>query len=147
MIIRPIAPADAPALSRLVTQLGYPAPAEVLPERVEKLSASAGDGDSMAVVAEDPNGNVVGLITTRLFWSLHSEAPLAWVIILVVLDSARGKGVGSLLLNRAEEWAMKKGAQKISLASGVHRLDTHKYYDNRGYERSGIRFTKRLERQ
>ena len=94
MIIRPIAPADAPALSRLVAQLGYPAPAEVLPERLEKLSASAGDGDSMAVVAEDPNG-----------------------------------------------------AQKISLASGVHRLDTHKYYDNRGYERSGIRFTKRLERQ
>jgi GNAT superfamily N-acetyltransferase len=132
---------DAPALAALVTQLGYPAPAEVMPDRLEKLVNSA---DSVALVAEDADGAVVGLMTARLFPVIHLDAPMAWLTALVVLDSARGRGVGSLLLDRAEKWAMQKGAQKISLTSAMHRTETHAYYDNRGYERSGLRFSKKL---
>ena len=133
--------ADAPALSRLVALLGYPAPAEVMPGRLENVLSSP---DATVLVAENAAGEVVGVVATQLLRALHSDAPLAWVTILVVLDTARGQGIGSFLLDWAEEWARGKGATKISLSSGAHRLDTHRYYDNRGYERSGIRFTKQL---
>lgn len=138
--IRAATEADAPALSTLVAQLGYPAPAEVIPERLANLARS---DDNIALVAED-DGNVVAVMTARLMWVIHHDAPLAWLTALVVVDSHRGKGIGSMLLERAEEWAKHKGAHKISLSSAMHRGETHSYYDNRGYERSGIRFTKEL---
>lgn len=127
-------------MSTLVAQLGYPAPAEVIPERLANLARS---DDNIALVAED-DGNVVAVMTARLMWVIHHDAPLAWLTALVVVDSHRGKGIGSMLLERAEEWAKHKGAHKISLSSAMHRGETHSYYDNRGYERSGIRFTKKL---
>jgi GNAT superfamily N-acetyltransferase len=139
--VRVPSPKDAPALAALVTQLGYPAPAEVMPDRLEKLLNSA---DSTVLVAEDAHGAVVGLMTARVFPVIHLDAPMAWLTALVVLESARGRGVGSLLLDRAENWAIQKGAHKISLTSAMHRTETHVYYDNRGYERSGLRFTKKL---
>lgn len=138
--IRTAAAPDAPALSALVAQLGYPAPAEVIPDRLTNMARS---GDNVVLVAE-LNGNVVGVMTARVMWVIHHDAPLAWLTALVVLDSARGKGIGSLLLERAEGWAKHKGAQKISLSSAMHRVETHSYYDNRGYERSGLRFTKKF---
>ena len=140
-VVRPPAAADSPAISALVAQLGYPATAEVIPQRLENLLKSP---DAIALVAEDSEGSVVGVMTARVFWVIHLDAPLAWLTALVVLDSARGRGVGSMLLERAEHWAAQKGAQKISLSSAMHRTETHSYYDNRGYARSGLRFTKEL---
>jgi GNAT superfamily N-acetyltransferase len=141
LTVRTPTPADAPALATLATQLGYPAPAEVMPARLENLLNSP---DATALVAEDEAGNVVALMTARLFPVIHLDAPIAWLTALIVLDSARGKGIGSMLLERAEQWATNKGAHKISLSSAMHRTETHSYYDNRGYERSGLRFTKKL---
>jgi GNAT superfamily N-acetyltransferase len=138
--IRAATAADAPALSALVAQLGYPAPAEVIPDRLANMARS----DDNTVLVADDDGKVVGVMTARVMWVIHHDAPLAWLTALVVLDSARGKGIGSTLLARAEEWAKHKGAHKISLSSAMHRGATHTYYDNRGYERSGIRFTKKL---
>jgi GNAT superfamily N-acetyltransferase len=141
VVIRAATAADAPAISALVAQLGYPAPAEVIPARLANISRS---DDNVILLAED-NGSVVALMTARVMWVIHHDAPLAWLTALVVLDSARGKGIGSLLLARAEEWARHKGAHKISLSSAMHRIETHGYYDKRGYERSGLRFTKKLD--
>ena len=138
--IRAATDADAPELSTLLAQLGYPAPAEVIPARLANLSRS---DDNVVLVAEK-DGKVVGLMTARVMWVIPHDAPLAWLTALVVLDLARGEGIGSMLLDRAEEWAKHKGAHKISLSSAMHRMDTHSYYDNRGYERSGLRFTKKL---
>lgn len=140
-VIRPATAADAPALAALVTQLGYPSPAEAIPQRLGNLARSR---DATVLVAEDSAGNVVAMMAAQILWTIHNDAPLAWLTGLIVLDSARGKGIGSLLLGRAEEWAQQKGAHKISLSSALHRVDTHSYYDNRGYERSGLRFTKKL---
>lgn len=139
-VIRAALAADAPALSGLVAQLGYPAPAEVIPDRLTNMARS---DDNIVLVAED-EGTVVGVMTARVMWVIHHDAPLAYLTALIVLDSARGKGIGSMLLQRAESWAKHKGAHKISLSSAMHRGDTHAYYDNRGYERSGLRFTKRF---
>ncbi len=138
--IRAATPNDAPSLSALVAQLGYPAPAEAIPSRL----ANMGRSDDNTVLVAEEDGQIIGVMAARVMWVIHLDAPLAWLTALVVLDSARGRGIGSMLLDRAEEWAKHMGAQKISLSSAMHRTDTHTYYDNRGYERSGLRFTKKL---
>jgi GNAT superfamily N-acetyltransferase len=137
--IRPATDGDAPALSRLLTQLGYPTDAADIPERIDKLHARPG---TTVLVAEDRQGEVVGLVTVHLFQSIHVGQPTAWLTTLVVDETARGRGIGSALVERAEEWAIQHGARRISLTSALHRTHAHDFYRTRNYEHTGVRLTK-----
>ena len=137
--VRPATPGDAPALSRLLTQLGYPTNAADIPERIEKLHARPG---TTVLVAEDQQGEAVGVVTVHLFQSIHAGEPTAWLTTLVVDEKARGRGIGSALVERAEDWAIQHGARRISLSSGLHRTHAHDFYKTRNYEHTGVRLTK-----
>jgi GNAT superfamily N-acetyltransferase len=136
--IRSAASGDAAALRRLLEQLGYPADSEEIPQRIEKLHARPG---TTVLVAED-GGHVVGVVTVHLFQSLHASEPVAWLTTLVVDEQSRGKGVGSSLVARAEDWAISQGARRISLTSALHRKRAHAFYRARNYEHTGVRLTK-----
>jgi len=129
---------DAPALGRLLTQLGYPTEAAEIPDRLEKLYARPG---TVALAAE-VGGKVVGCVTVHLFQALHTSEPTAWLTAVVVDEDVRGKGVGSALVRRAEEWAMQHGAHRISLTSALRRKEAHEFYKARDYEHTGVRMTK-----
>jgi GNAT superfamily N-acetyltransferase len=137
--IRPAAPGDAAPLGRLLEQLGYPTDAADIPGRIERLHARPG---TMVLVAEDEHGDVVGVVTVHLFQSIHSAEPAAWLTSLVVEEKARGQGVGSALVLRAEEWAIQHGALRLSLTSALHREQAHEFYKTRDYEHTGVRLTK-----
>lgn len=138
--VRPPTARDAPAISALVAQLGYPAPAEAIPAR---LAALGSDSKAIALVAET-GGEIVGIVTGHIIHSIHDDHPVAQLTTLVVADAHRGAGVGSLLVSRIEEWAKASGAGRISLTSGLQRHESHRFYENRGYERSGVRLAKKF---
>ena len=139
--IRPAAPSDAPVLCELLEQLGYPASVTEIPAR---LSAVASFPRAAAFVATNGYGEVVGLATTYIFPSIHDNGPVAWLTTLVVLEDARGAGIGSALVRHVEQWAAQKGAKRLSVTSGMHRKATHEFYEKRDYENTGLRFTKKL---
>ena len=140
--IRPAVPADAPVLSELLGQLGYPAAVSEIPQR---LRALAGFPSAAAFVATNRYGEVVGLITANLAPSIHDNSPVAWLTTLVVLEDARGAGIGSALVRHIERWAVEKGAKRLLVTSGIQRQATHEFYEKRDYERTGLRFAKRLD--
>lgn len=136
--IRQAAPQDAPALGRLLTQLGYPTEALEIPDRLEKLYARPGTIALVAVMGGEP----VGCVTVHLFPALHTNEPAAWLTAVVVEETVRGQGVGSALIKRAEEWANERGATRISLTSALRRKEAHEFYKARDYEHTGVRMTK-----
>jgi GNAT superfamily N-acetyltransferase len=140
--IRLAVPADAPILSELLAQLGYPALVSEIPQR---LQAIANFPTAAAFVATNRCGEVVGLITAHIIPSIHDNEPVAWLTTLVVLEDARGAGIGSALVSHVEGWAVEKGAKRLSVTSGIQRLSTHEFYEKRDYERTGLRFSKRLD--
>jgi len=140
--IRPAAPSDAPALCELLAQLGYPASLAEIPAR---LDAVAKFPRAAAFVATNGYGEVVGLATTHIFPSIHNNEPVAWMTTLVVLEDARGAGIGSTLVKHVEEWATRNGAKRLSVTSGKQRTTTHEFYEKRDYENTGLRFTKKLD--
>jgi GNAT superfamily N-acetyltransferase len=71
---------------------------------------------------------------------------VAWLTTLVVLEDARGAGIGSALVRHVEGWAVEKGAKRLSVTSGIQRLSTHEFYEKRDYQRTGLRFSKQLDR-
>ena len=136
--MRAALPSDAPFLSELLAQLGYPVAAEEIPPRLSALNEFP---KALALVALDRE-NVVGLITAHIIPSIHSNEPIALLTTLVVAASHRGKGIGSQLISDAERWAAENGAVRVSVTSGLQREGSHQFYEHRDYERSGFRFTK-----
>lgn len=138
--IRPAAKADAPDLARLVTQLGYPASAGEMAERVEALSGRP----EYALFVAETSGRVVGLVGAFLGYALEFSGPWGRLMGLVVDEPFRGRGIGARLMEQIEGWLRDRGATRLTLTSGKQRADAHRFYRRLGYEETGLRFVKRL---
>ncbi|MEP6620128.1 MAG: GNAT family N-acetyltransferase [bacterium] len=138
LTIRLASPSDAIAIAALNAVLGYPTPADRIPDRLQRLTASPA---ATALVAE-AEGEVVGIITAMLVSSIHDDAPIAWITTLVVATEMQGRGVGRQLVAAAESWAHAGGAKRISVTSRTHRLEAHRFYEGLGYEKTGVRLGK-----
>lgn len=138
--IRPAVATDAAAMADLLTQLGYPATADEVVARLARLEETPG---STALVAEH-DGRVVGLVTGHVFRSIHATEPVAWLTALTVDARHHQKGIGRQLCAAMEEWSRRHGAARVSVTSGKHREGAHAFYENIGYERTGVRLTKVL---
>ena len=127
--IRPARSDDAAALADLSTQLGYPASAETLSQRLTRVR---GEGVGEVFVAADAHDRVLGW--THVVPRLHlEESPFAELAGLVVGDGARGAGVGAALLSAAEQWARQHGFVQFRVRSNVVRERAHRFYLREGY--------------
>jgi len=102
------------------------------------------DFPTAVVLVADRGGIVVGVATGHVFPSIHSSVPAAWLTTLVVDRDTTKAGIGRLLVGAIEDWARPHGAVRISVASGKHRDGAHAFYERLGYERTGVRLTRRL---
>lgn len=65
------------------------------------------------------------------------SAGVIYVDDLVVAKNHRGKGIGKLLIQKAEDFGKKMGAHKAYLFTG-NGWDAEKFYQNTGYKKTGI---------
>ncbi len=81
---------------------------------------------------KDDSGNVLGGLVGITYWG--------WLYVdyLVVDESQRGSGIGSELLKRAEDEAVRRGCR------GVH-LDTHDFQAREFYKHQGYRVNSTIE--
>ena len=92
--IRDMTAADAPRVAALLGQLGYPSAADGVPARLKRM---AGERRTIAIVAEDGDA-IAGLAAGQIFHAIHADEPVAYLMALVVDESARGSGVGRALV-------------------------------------------------
>jgi GNAT superfamily N-acetyltransferase len=130
---------DAPAMSELLSELGFPSSAAVVSERLEALSA---DGESTLVAVR--GGEVIGLLTLHITPVLHRPTPVGRLTALVVTARERGKGVGRLLVNAAEQFFATRGCELVEVTSNLRLTDAHSFYRRLGYEATSVRFKKSL---
>ncbi len=127
--IRPARSDDVAALAELSTQLGYPATADMLRQRLARVRD---EGVGEVFVAADAHDRVLGW--THVVPRLHlEEDAFAELAGLVVGDAARGAGVGAALLSAAEQWARQRGFAQCRVRSNVVRERAHRFYRREGY--------------
>jgi len=130
MKIRPAKRADAPRIAVLSSQLGYPATAAQMRQRLLGVKPAS---QHAVFVADSPGDGVIG-------WVHVSRQPLLEVEIraevngLVVAEGQRSLGAGAQLLAAAEDWARKHGCKGMSVRSNVIRERAHQFYERHGYE-------------
>jgi ribosomal protein S18 acetylase RimI-like enzyme len=75
-------------------------------------------------------------------WMLQYERPVLRVTALVVDGGARRRGIGKLLMQRAEALAVAAGCEFVEVTSAANRGDAHAFYRAIGYEANSLRFRK-----
>jgi GNAT superfamily N-acetyltransferase len=132
--------ADGERVAALCGQLGYPStPAEVA-ARFEALAARPANAVFVAEDDESRASSGAGTLPAILGWVyVHEElmlecGPFADLGGLVVHDAARGRGVGRVLVEAAERWAVAHGYAEMRVRSNVVRKGAHAFYRHLGYE-------------
>lgn len=87
---------------------------------------------------------VVGLCGVHAMVTVHRPAPVGRITVLVVASEAQDRGIGRMLVNAAEDWSRKRGCRIIEVTSNDRRTAAHAFYRHMGYERTSIRFFKKL---
>ncbi len=67
-----------------------------------------------------------------------------WIPELVVSKEYRTQGIGKLLIQKCESIAKRKECYRIRLESRNDRIDSHKFYEKRGFQQIALAFEKRL---
>ena len=137
--IREARPADVPRLVELIHELGH----EIDEKHVRKNLASLRQSREAPLLATLEK-RIVGLCGISRRVVLHRPAPLGRITSLVVSKEAQGHGIGRMLVEAAEEWMREGGCQLVEVTSNDRRADAHAFYRHLGYERSSIRFFKKL---
>jgi GNAT superfamily N-acetyltransferase len=137
--IRAVTPGDAAELTRLIHYLGH----EIDEKSVRKnIKALARLKEEPLVATIDKR--VVGLCGVHKTVTIHRDAPLGRITILVIDEKAHGLGLGRMLVDAAEQWCRQKGCKLIEVTSNDRRAEAHAFYRHLGYERTSIRFAKKL---
>jgi len=100
------------------------------------LQARLAAGDSVLYLAEDA-GAVLGFVHLYpLFSSTGPRPGRTWLLNdLYVVPSARGRGVGRGLMDRARQLAEETGAQSIELTTARSNTLAQALYESLGYRR------------
>lgn len=84
------------------------------------------------LIVRSENGVALGMLVLNLVYKLPKVE--ARVDEVIVAEVARGKGVGTLLMHAAEDWAWQHGANEIGFTSRPSREAANKLYQKLGYE-------------
>jgi GNAT superfamily N-acetyltransferase len=131
---------DAPSVTKLVGQLGYPASIADIARRLERLAAS----DNDRVVVAELDGELVGLAALQVNLSVAYDDPVAKLAAMVVDDRHRGRGIGKALVAAIETEARARCCSSIFLTTAEGRASAHAFYRAIGFEETGRRFVKSL---
>lgn len=130
--VRRIAAGDFEAVTRLLAELGRPAPSDGrLPALRRSFDEHVRRPETASLLAT-LDGDAVGFCSLEFRDRLHRVEPEAWIPDLVVTEGARGRKIGAALLDAAFAEAVARGAAAVTLESGLQRAVAHRLYTSAG---------------
>lgn len=138
-LVRRAVPTDADALVRLGGQLAYGH--EPARGGVERVLEAFGATESRALWVVELDGAVSGYLAAHSLPAVFGGFEFVHVEELVVSESKRGQGLGTVLLRAAEGWASARGARYVQLATSRAQA----FYEARGYEGRSTLLKKRCD--
>ena len=137
--LRAAKPSDAKVLVALIDFLGHAIDEKSVRKNIAKL-AKAGEAPLVATIDKQ----VVGLCGVHRMVDRPSPRPGRTDHALVVAKEAQDLGIGRMLVEAAEQFLRKSGCQLVEVTSNDRRTAAHAFYRHLGYERTSIRFFKKL---
>ena len=150
--IRPATDNDAAPILALVPRLaatGTPAlrdPAQVEAADLASVAQALQDGsDACAFFVADIDGAVAGFIHVRRVRDYYTQSDIAHVSDVVVAPFAEGRGVGRLLMARAEQSARDQGFGLLQLYVLPENAPARTLYEKLGFAPEWLKYVKPLD--
>jgi len=105
----------------------------------------AADANDCVFIAEDETGKPIGFIRMVIQTDYYSGEEHAHLNDIVVTEAAEGKGVGKLLLAKADTWAKEKQARWITLNVFDKNFRARSVYEKAGYKIEWVKYLKNLQ--
>ena len=142
ILIREMEGSDAEEVSVLALRLGYSQPPETIREWIEELPAKR---ETQAAFVACAGKLVAGWVEVSIQNRLQSPR-FTLIGGLVVREGFRGKGLGKMLCERAEQWSIERRVNLIRLTSRQTRTEAHQFYLRAGYRltKTSLAFEKDL---
>jgi GNAT superfamily N-acetyltransferase len=139
--IRPARPQDVPAIAVILrsvtwmTRVQETAPEELHQQMLANMELCLADDSHTVLVAEDSSGNVRGFASVHWLPYFILKGPEGYVSELFVHETARGEGIGTLLLEAVKVEARRRGCTRLMLVNGRNRPS----YQREFYKKNGWR--------
>ncbi len=137
--VRDAKPADSKVLTKLIKFLGHEIDEKSVRKNIAKL-AKAAEAPLVATIDK----KIVGMCGIHRMMTVHRPAPVGRISILVVAEEAQDQGIGRMLVDEAERRLRKSGCKMVEVTSNDRRTAAHAFYRHMGYERTSMRFMKKL---
>lgn len=102
------------------------------------------EGNAQIFVVRDKTGKFAGFLWMEMFLSGFTGKHQAHISEIFVAQEFRGKGIGKLLMNHAETWALQKGLSAIGLNVAATNTAAIELYMKSGYTTDAFRMYKHL---
>lgn len=106
-----------------------------LPQSRQFLAERLARDESVIFYVQDASGQALGFV--QLYPSFSSiDAHRTWLLSdLFTASQARGRGVGTLLMNAARDFALATGAKGLVLETATDNHTAQRLYESLGYVR------------
>ncbi len=94
--------------------------------------------ETARIFVAEINGEVVGMSTVQIIVSTAKGCEVGSVEDVVVDVSHRGKGIGSSLLRRIEEWAVQRGLARLQLQADRDNHPALGFYRRQGWKNTNL---------
>lgn len=149
IVIEPAARPDLDQLTELVYQL-LAQEADFTPDRAKQRAGleaildaphvgqifvargGSSSGDS------EPGGQVLGTVSLLFTISTAQGGPVCWLEDVIVRPDARGRGIGSQLIQHAIDYARTRGFTRITLQTDRTNAGAQRLYERHGFVRSDM---------
>jgi GNAT superfamily N-acetyltransferase len=140
--------AELDALHREARPDLFRKPAGLPRERAHVAGLIAGP-DSAILVAADPGSRHLHGLATLIVRTMpenpvRPERRLVEIDNFAVRKDARRQGIGTMLIEQAECWALRKGFDAVELAVHEFNAEAMRFYEAVGFSTSLRRMTRRL---
>jgi GNAT superfamily N-acetyltransferase len=130
LIVRPIRDGDVEAIGEALRELGTP-------EQPERGFERQNEGLGVFLVAW-LDGEAVGYVTAH--WRASPRSPEAWkdgrtayFEDFIVIESRRGRGIGTAIMEAAEAMAHDLGLSRMTIGVGVENAGARRLYERLSY--------------
>ena len=102
------------------------------------------DPDIAVFIAIDDKGEPCGFLHLTMQNDYYTREQHAHITDIVVVKKAEGKGVGKLLLQKADDWAREKNSRWITLNAFEGNTHAQAVYEKAGFKKEWIKYLKEL---
>ena len=101
--------------------------------------------DTTIFIAEDEEGQSLGFIHLQSGSDYYNKEEHGHISDIIIAPEAEGRGIGRILIERAEEWAHTKGYRSLSLSVFTQNQRAREVYKRMGFGEDIIKYVKMLE--